>query len=187
MKNIKCLFLLFLAIALAQIAAPLYLAWHWENILQTGKTFYWQTAPVDPYDAFKGRYIDLRFKELSGPALDNTEFNYGQTAYALIGENQEGQAYIRGITHLKPADVPFVKVKINYIQDNLVHVELPFKRYYLPENEATAAETAYRKNAGQTAIAAVRLKDGYGVIEQLYIDNKTLTDYLLDANPSSKK
>jgi uncharacterized membrane-anchored protein len=187
MKNIKCLFALFLAISLAQIVAPLYMAWHWENILQTGQTFYWQTTPVDPYDAFKGRYIDLRFKEMSGPALDNTKFNYGQTAYALIGVNQEGQAYIRGITHQQPAEAPFIRVKINYIQDNLVHVELPFKRYYLPENQATAAEMAYQKNAGQTAIAAVRLKDGYGVIEQLYIDNKTLTDYLLEATPSSKK
>ena len=187
MNNVKYLFVLFLAISLAQIAAPLYMAWHWENILQTGQTFYWQTAPVDPYDAFKGRYIDLRFKEMSGPALDNTEFHYGQAAYALIGVNQEGHAYIRGITQLQPTAAPFIRVKINYIQDNLVHVELPFRRYYLPENQATAAETAYQKKAGQTAIAAVRLKDGYGVIEQLYIDNKTLTDYLLEANPSSKK
>ncbi|QJW45624.1 GDYXXLXY domain-containing protein [bacterium BFN5] len=187
MKNIKCLLVLFLAISLAQIAAPLYMAWHWENILLTGQTFYWQTAPVDPYDAFKGRYIDLRFKEMSAPSLDSTEFNYGQTAYALLGVNQEGQAYIRGIAHLQPAETPFIRVKINYIQDNQVHVELPFRRYYLPENQATAAETAYQKKAGQTAVAAVRLKDGYGVIEQLYIDNKTLTDYLLEATPPSKE
>ncbi|MDD4600684.1 hypothetical protein SDC9_20831 [bioreactor metagenome] len=178
MKNNKLVILLFVAVAIIQLAAPLFMAWHWEDVLQTGQRFYWQTAPVDPYDAFKGRYIDLRFKETSGPVLDKENLEYGQTAYAVIQANADGQATISGVSAKQPTAFPYVKVKMLYIENNTAHVELPFKRYYLPENMATAAESAYRESAGKTGIAAIRLKDGYGVIEQLYIDDKSLEDYL---------
>lgn len=177
MRN-KKLVLLFIAIAVIQLFTVLYMVWQWEDILQTGQRYYWATAPVDPYDAFKGRYIDLRFKAASGPPYDNASFNYGQTAYALIGSNGDGQAVITGICANKPAGSPYIKVKVSYTENGTVHVELPFKRYYLPENLAAPAEAAYRESAGKTGVAAVRIKDGYGVIEELYLGDKTLTDYL---------
>jgi len=180
MKNNKLLLSIFAAVAIIQLAVPLYMAWHWENILQTGQRFYWQTAPVDPYDAFKGRYIDLQFKENTGQFSDIEPLVYGQTAFALIEENAAGKAYITAITGKPPEEHPYIKVKINYIEGSTAHIQLPFKRYYLPENIAAAAESAYRQNASQSGLAAVRIKDGYGVIEELYIGDKTLTEYLRD-------
>lgn len=180
MKNNKLL-LLFAVVAIIQLATPLYMAWHWEDILQTGQRFYWVTAPVDPYDPFKGRYIDLRFSANTAPLIHNQQFDYGQTAYALIAEDATGKAFISSVSATPPAAGPYVKVKIAYVQDQTAHIELPFKRYYLPEQLAPAAETAYHNNAGQNIVAAVRLKDGYGVIEQLYIGDMTLTDYLNSA------
>ena len=178
MKNNKLILLLFAIVALIQLATPLHMAWRWENILQTGQQFYWQTAPVDPYDAFKGRYIDLRFKETTGPLADNSNLVYGQTAYAAIAETEQGNAYISSVSTIKPVHGPYLKVKVQYVEGNTVHIELPFKRYYLPEGMATAAEAAYREKADQTGMAAVRIKDGYAVIEQLYIDGQTLVEYL---------
>lgn len=180
MKSNKLLFAAFIFVVIFQLAAPLYMAWHWENILQTGQRFYWQTAPVDPYDAFKGRYIDLQFKETTGPISENESLTYGQTAFALIEENSAGSAYIGSVTTKPPEGYPYIKVKVNYIQGHNAYIQLPFKRYYLPEGIASAAETAYRKSAGQTGVAAIRIKDGYGVIEELYIGDKTLTEYLRD-------
>ena len=176
--------LLFALVCLIQLGAALYMAWHWEDILRSGQRFYWMTAPVDPYDAFKGRYIDLRFKEDSGPVTDGSAFVYGQTAYARIGVNNEGHAVILGISAQPPAGQPYIKARTSYTQGNKVHVLLPFKRYYLPEDMAVPAETAYRQNAGKTGIAVVRLKDGYGVIEDVLIDNHPLRDYLKQ-QPSS--
>lgn len=178
MKNSKltiCLFVLAVAI---QLAAPLYMAWHWENILQTGQLYYWPTAPVDPYDAFKGWYIDLNFKENSGPILDNDALDYRRPAYALIKSDADGKAVIRGITAKQPGTDPYIKVRVIYIDHKTAHIELPFKRYYLPENLALTAENIYREKQGTTGVAAVRIKDGYGVIEQLYINGKTLEEYL---------
>lgn len=177
MKN-KKIILLFIAVAVIQIFTALYMAWQWEDILQTGQRYYWVTAPVDPYDMFKGRYIDLSFKETSGPPLDNTRFSYGQTAYAIIAENAEGKAFITGVSSQQPANQSYIKVKAYYNENGNIRVELPFKRYYLPENLAAPAETAYRESAGKTGIAAVRIKNGYGVIEELYIGEKTLREHL---------
>lgn len=168
---------LFLTMALAQAAAPVYMAWRWEDILRTGQQVFWQTAPVDPYDAFRGRYIDLNFKNASGPTSGNEHFESGQTAYASL-EIRDGMAFISGISATEPQGIPYVKVRVNYIDGRTAHISLPFKRYYLSEHIAPAAEAAYRESAGRTGIAAIRLKNGLAVIEELYIGDKTLDEYL---------
>lgn len=178
MKNRKWVFGLFIVVALVQVTVPLYMAWRWEDVLRTGRQFYWQTAPVDPYDFFKGRYIELRFKENSAPLSDNADLA-GKPIYAIIAENAEGKAYISGISANRPAAGYYVKAQAYGNGSNTVHVSLPFTRYYLPEDLAPAAETAYRKNTGiQTGVAVVRIKDGYGVVEQLYIGDLTLQEFL---------
>ncbi|MDF2874860.1 MAG: hypothetical protein K0R22_1543 [Sporomusa sp.] len=178
MTNKKLLLSLFIGVALLQATVPLYMAWRWENILQTGRQFYWQTAPVDPADAFKGRYVELRFKEDTGPIIDQNNLLMGQLVYASIAENAAGKAYISGVSVNRPEQGPYVKVRAYANGQNTAHVTLPFTRYYLPEELAPAAEGAYRESAGKTGVAAVRIKDGYGVVEQLYIGDKPLYEFL---------
>ena len=177
MKNSRR-FWFFIAVAIFQLAAPLYVAWHGENVLTTGQRFFWTTAPLDPYDPFQGRYIDLQFTPTAGPVLTPEKFTYGQTAYAIIGQDSEGRAVIRGISSRPPTITNYVKVKINYVDNGIANVQLPFTRYYLPEEAAPAAESAYRENVGSKAVAAVRIKDGYAVVEELFIDGQPLADYL---------
>lgn len=181
MKNNKLLCKFFFILALIQLAVPLYMVWHWEDILQNGKQYTWLTAPVDPYDAFRGRYIDLRFKDMKGPILSKAQLNSGQTAYAMITEDQKGYAFISSISDSRPeGDVnSYIKIKVSYIQDdNMAHFVLPFKRYYMQEGLAPRAEQAYRSNAGTEAMVSVRVKNGYGVVEELYIGDKTIYEYL---------
>lgn len=164
-------------VALFQLAAPLYMAWHWEDVLKTGRIYYWQTAPVDPFDILKGRYVDLWFRDITGPVAGESELMPGQTAYAAIREGADRLAYISEVGTTPPVG-DYVKVKVNYVQGGTAHVALPFKRYYLPEELAPAAEDAYRKSAGREAKVAVRVKNGYGVIEELYIGEKTIYQLL---------
>jgi uncharacterized membrane-anchored protein len=173
----KTMLLLFLLVVILQLSVPLYMMWHWENVLNTGRPFYWVTAPVDPYDLLKGRYVDLGFKEQKGIVLDDEKFQSGQKAYALLTE-RDGKAVISSISASQPDNDVFVRVTIQYVENNVAHVSLPFKRYYLPENVAPAADIAYRKSAGKDGVALIRIKDGYGVVEQLYIGNKTIYEYL---------
>lgn len=177
MRNKKRLLLL-AVVAVCQLFVVLSMAWQWEDTLKTGQLFAWETAPVDPYDAFKGRYIDLGFKETSGPATDSSRFTHGQKAYAVIENNADGKAFISEVSADQPAEKAYVKVKVSYVSNGRVHVQLPFRRYYLPEHLALPAEMAYRESAGTTGVAVIRLKDGYGVVEELYIGEQTLRDYL---------
>lgn len=178
MKNKKLLIGVFVAVAVLQAAMPLYMAWRWEDILATGQRFYWQTAPVDPYDAFKGRYVAMQFEENTAPVADIEELKFGKKAYAIIEENAEGKAFISAVTAKRPEQGAYVTAKIYRNGDGMAHVVLPFTRYYMNEYLAPAAEAAYRESAGKTGVAAVRIKDGYGVIEELYIGDKTLAEFL---------
>lgn len=177
MKNKKLLFGVFIVVAVLQAAMPLYMAWRWENILATGQRFYWQTAPVDPYDVFKGRYVALRFEETTAPVVDE-EVRSGKKAYAIIEENAAGQAFISAVTAKRPEQGAYVTAKIYRSGEGMAYVVLPFTRYYMNEYLAPAAEAAYRESAGKSGVAAVRIKDGYGVIEELYIGDKTLVEFL---------
>ena len=185
MKSRKILFGLFISVAIIQATVPIYMAWHWENILRTGQRFLWQTAPIDPYDAFKGRYVELRFKETSGPVSDAAGLPVGQTVYAIVAENAEGKAYIKEVSAQKPETGTYIKVKAYTDSQNKAHVVLPFSRYYLPEELAPAAESAYREHGGKNGVAAIRIKDGYGVVEQLYIGEKPLREFLRQVPPES--
>lgn len=169
--------LLFSIVAILQLLVPLYMVWHWENVLNTGRPFYWETAPVDPYDMLKGLYVDLGFKEQKGKILDDARLEYGQKAFAVVAE-QDGKTVITGISIRQPQDDAFVRVTVQYIENGIAHVSLPFRRYYLPEGLAPAAERAYQKSAGKDGRALIRMKDGYGVVEQLYIGNQTIYEYL---------
>src|SRR3546814_13529022 len=73
MKPIRVAWLL-LAIALVlQWALPASLAARSEYVLRNGARYYLRTAPVDPVDAFRGRYVDLQFADIEGalPAQAN--------------------------------------------------------------------------------------------------------------------
>jgi uncharacterized membrane-anchored protein len=177
--NRKWLLSLFILVAFIQLTVPLFMAWRWEDVLRTGRRFYWQTAPVDPYDAFKGRYVALEFKEntISGAQID--KMTAGQMVYAIIDENAEGKAYISGLSMVRPDSGYYIKAKAYAVGKDKIHIDLPFNRYYLPEELAAQAEGVYRESAGkQHGVAVVRIKDGYGVVEQLYVGDRTLQEVL---------
>ncbi len=59
MKN-KILIAAFFCVALLQIYTPVSMIIARESTLKEGVLFRFKTAPVDPYDAFRGRYVALR-------------------------------------------------------------------------------------------------------------------------------
>lgn len=182
MRNNKVVLILFAILAVIQLAVPLYMVWRWEDILQTGHSYQWLTAPVDPYDALRGRYVDLWFKEVKGPVAGGEDLHYGQTVYATIGVGANGYAYISAVSATKPENGDYVEARAGYRNGGLVNITLPFKRYYMREDLAPAAEQAYRKSAGKDGRVSVRIKNGMGVVEQLYIGDKTVDEYLRNSS-----
>ena len=62
MKNKTTYIILFILVVIAQWFVPMQMITEQEDVIATGKTLKFKTAPIDPYDAFRGKYIFLNFE-----------------------------------------------------------------------------------------------------------------------------
>jgi uncharacterized membrane-anchored protein len=176
--------LIFVVVALAQLAVPASAIWSREQTLRHGRVWKFKTAPVDPVDAIRGRYITLRFdaETIPGPEQPKSERSPVETPlYVVLKENAEGFAEVERVSKdfLKGDNV--LKAQNWYRTDEANHVRFPFNRMWVTENNAAAAEKAYFENSRQgkqNAYVTVRVRNGEGVLEQLYIDAQPLPEYL---------
>ncbi|HUR30287.1 MAG TPA: GDYXXLXY domain-containing protein, partial [Saprospiraceae bacterium] len=71
----------FAIMVLVQLYVPASMIMESEKVLKEGKEFKFKTAPVDPTDPFRGKYVELNFDAINfrGPIRDT--FNYGEMVY----------------------------------------------------------------------------------------------------------
>jgi uncharacterized membrane-anchored protein len=185
--NRATVFGLFALMALAQLAAPASMIWSHEHVLAAGVAMKFRTAPVDPYDAFRGRYVTLRFDQTLASLPEGVSIPSGQTAYVEVEVGPDGFAKL-GAAHLEPPKgKTYLKATARYggSQGN-VDIELPFDRFYMEESKAPLAEEAYRKHSRRDehdAYAIVRVLDGAGVIEDLIVGGKPIGEMLREGKP----
>ncbi len=176
-KNIPIIFAL---MVLAQIAVPLSMIVRREITLRNGKVFYFRTEPVDPYDAFRGKYVALRIKGQRVEVESGSKYYRNETVYALVTTDDEGFALISGISRECPAAGDYFKTKIRFGY-NPVHIKIPFDRYYMDEKLAPRAEAEYRRHSRRNksdAYVAVRIKSGFAVLAELFIEDKPIREFL---------
>ena len=162
--------------ALAQLAVPSSLIWKREQTLRHGSVWKFRTAPVDPVDAFRGRYVALEFEaegqEISPPPDARIE----QTVYITLRQNPEGFAEIDQVLPARPAGDDFIEAVLAGKT-----ISLPFDKYWVTERDAPAAEAAYRAQSRpekRNAFVTVRVFRGDAALEQLYLDGLPLGEYL---------
>lgn len=173
---------LFSCLILIQIVIPVSMIIKREAVLKNGKQFKFKTAPVDPFDAFRGRYVALRIESDSAPNSGN-KFISGQKVYAHIALDEQGFAFFSGITTKRPKGVDYLTTTTRYVyyDNDKVFLNLPFDRYYMEEKAAPAAEAAYRKHSRQgnkDAYITVRVKSGFAVLEELYVGGKPILEFI---------
>lgn len=183
MKKKYWLLSCFVLLALVQIALCASLVAKWEDILRTGSRYRFRAEPVDPYDAFRGRYVSLAYQAGTVPVGLGSELKRGDEVYARLEKDREGFARISRIERKEPAGGDYVLAEVSWVNTRKreARLKLPFNRYYMEEKIAPAAERAYRKHSRADKVDAyvtVRVKNGYGVIEELYIAGKPIREYL---------
>lgn len=174
---------IFIITALLQLSVPAYMAIKADMGNTTWAEYKFKTAPVDPYDAFRGRYVQLRFTQNTAPT--KAELTRGQVAYALMENDAEGFAVIKELVTARPAYGAYVKCKVSYGSGGTYHYELPFDKYFMNEEDAPAAEKAYRENSGwggpRDAYVTVGISDkGESVLKELYVGGKAIKEYIKD-------
>ena len=118
-----------LLLALVQIYVPLSMIIKREIVLKHGEQFKFRTAPVDPFDAFRGRYVALRVEGDYVTKQGSQDFEKGRSVYATIEVDAQGFARFNSITLSKPIGRVYINAKTSYPSGGKVYLELPFDRY----------------------------------------------------------
>ena len=168
--------IVFAVVALAQLAVPASLIWKREQTLRHGSIWKFRTAPVDPIDAFRGRFIALEFDAESQQISPPPDVESGQTVFIILRTNAEGFAEIDQVLPAKPAANDFIEARLEGKT-----ISLPFDNFWVTERDAPAAETAYRAQSRvekRNAFVTVRVFRGDAAMEQLYLDGQPLGEFL---------
>jgi uncharacterized membrane-anchored protein len=168
--------LVFVLVGLAQLAVPASLIWKREQTLRHGSVWKFRTAPVDPVDAFRGRYVSLQF-EVEGQEISSPpNVSSGQSVFVTVRQNAEGFAEIDQVLASPPPGDDFIEAKLAGTT-----VSLPFDKYWVTERDAPAAEAAYfaqSRRDKRNAFVTVRIFRGDAALERLYLDGLPLGEYL---------
>jgi len=179
----KCLLALVL---IAQLSVPAFMVYRYESTLDNGATYRFQVRPYDPYDPFRGRYVNLVFAERSVAYNGDAYLSYGDFAYATITTGEDGNAKLVELFATPPTSGDFLKVKCLWSDndDKTKQVEFIFKRYYANEKKAPNIEATVTRlsrrgiDESENVTAQVKVKDGLGVIEEIYIGDATIHEYI---------
>ncbi len=184
MKNKYLLLIAFIIVAAVQLYIPASMIYDNEYIIKTGKDFKFKTAPIDPNDPFRGKYITLDFDHTSFKTTDTLQFERGDDVFVFLYENQDGFAEIENLSKVPPEEhIDYVKAKIGYVRAQndtaFITINYPFKRYYMEEFKAPEAEKIYadaQVNSSITAYALVKINEGEAVLTDVIIDGTSIND-----------
>lgn len=145
-----------------------------ELALKHGAVCRFRTAPVDPFDAFRGKYVALDIEGARDGLLTDTRFETNQRVYLRIGTDTNGFSMIQGLAVKPDASALWIKAQVSYSWDEYretpemtnavpavgavtrpdtrkvstgkyrTRFRMPFDRYYMDEALASEAENAYR-------------------------------------------
>ena len=184
MNKRNLLLLGFAVVVAAQLAVPAWLIVEREWTLREGRVVKFRTRPVDPADAFRGRYVWLGLEPAAVKVPDANLWSSGQKGYAVLGTDTNGFATVERLEREAPAGVVAVPVHVSWpdLKQGELHLEWTgLDRFYMTEEKAPAAEEAYRahsRRTNQTCHVTVRIRGTCAVIENLYIDNQPILEWL---------
>jgi len=192
--NGKVVFVLYVVLVTVQLAVPIGQIRTHEDILRTGAVYKFHTAPVDPYDAFRGRYVELSYADTVAAVRKGEDLENSSAAYVSLSRDADGFAQFGELSAYPPDRGDYLRVtyqRIDRDRGDVAHFSVPFDWFFMEETQAPLAEDAYRKYAGRrgrddvAAHVSVRVKNGRGVIEDLYINNTPIREFLQQTADSS--
>jgi uncharacterized membrane-anchored protein len=179
-------FIAFIVIVLIQLAIPASIVFRGEKIIANGKEYKFKTAPVDPNDPFRGKYVALRFEANSFTIYDSVSWNRTEPVYVILSKDEEGFAKISDITIYPPdenTDYIIANIENTYMDslNTTIIVRYPFDRYYMDESKAAEAEKIYRQSLSdktKNTYALVNIKQGKAVLKEIMINEVPLKDLI---------
>lgn len=149
---------------------PIYTIVTNDTTLKDGTEYLFKVQAFDPYDMFRGNYLNISFKEDSVNVNLLEDYN-SEECYVTIDTGAEGFAYFRSISFTKPKNISnYFKTTGYYSSYSKKYIIDTPTRYYMNENKSLNAEKIYRDNSDNTYVK-VRVKNGKMVIVGVYVNN----------------
>ena len=190
MNSKKIIIPAFIFVALVQIYIPAKIIFDRAIVLSSGKEFKFKTAPIDPSDPFRGKYITLNFNEITIDIQNTGNWTRGEAVFVLLETDNSGFAKIRSVSKAKPLETQdFLKAKVNYVDGSKLSIEYPFDRFYMEESKAYDAELTYRRilpDTSQVAYALVNIKNGESVLKDVMINGVSIREIVKQAQENKK-
>ena len=175
------------AVMILYLWFPLSMITDQQRILREGELFRFRPQPVDPYDAFRGRYIVLNFAEqdIEYPNAQET-FKSNDQIFVNLEEDSLGFVHFSNPSFKKPVGTNYLKTRIWYTNKDRITIEIPenLSRYYLNEKLAPLAEEKYQELLSSQREGEVnvhldaRVLNGGILIEELYFEGVAVGEYL---------
>ena len=182
MRKNRFLLTLMAVVFLAQWAVPAAMIARREIALRRGEVFLFRTAPIDPYDPFRGRYVTLNFRS-TGVSPENAPegLETGRRVYATVSRDDDGFAVFQKLSLTPPAHDSYLRTRVRRITPSQITIDIPFDRFYMEETAAPEAERAWLRHAGRGELeswARVRLYAGTAVTEDLVIGGTPVLEFI---------
>jgi uncharacterized membrane-anchored protein len=183
--------ILFIIVMATYLLIPYGMISRYETVLHEGNVFRFRPEPVDPYDAFRGKYIELNgFNNRILKDTSAARFEAGDNVFVTVKKSAVGYAFFADVSKTKPETPDYISTKVERVYNGSIHskgknevfIQVPFERYYMNENYADKTEGAYRdrtRNRDTTDIYLdVRIRNGVSIIEELYLSGMPAKEFM---------
>jgi uncharacterized membrane-anchored protein len=183
---------IFAIVIVAMFAVPAFMIRKGENVLNKGNSYIFKAAPVDPYDYFRGRYVNVQIEKNYVPVAHGTklDFKHNETVYAAIKTGEDGFAFFDSLSSAIPGNGDYVKVNFSWQDKDKAYLLIPFNQFYMNEELAPEAERVVREalmKRKDSCALKLRVHNDTAVIEELLINNIPIKEYILSLQKSGEK
>lgn len=175
MKTVNKRLIGLLSLALVQICFPLYFIFEKEKVITEGHEFKFAIQPVDPYDFFQGRYVDLNVRSLGFPSKNLKDLKQYEMVYVEFESDSIGSK-IKSVSKEKTLNSIKLKLYSNPEKSDTIWFNLPFKRFYLEEYNAKKVEQKLAIRTKAKNFVHVKIKNGDFVITDISSNGKSLVN-----------
>ena len=191
----------------AAFSVPILQIVKYQDILNNGNSVKMKLRAFDPYDAFRGRFvrIDLDFgsyklpkattRDKIFPSDDNDYYSRNLPVDIVLDEDKDGFVYIKEVSFdlnkKYPDDTVVMRGsmtywdvevdgKYNFPETPITHLKprIHIDRFYMNENLAPEAERVLNDaKIREKAYAIIKIKNKIPVIENIYIDDKPISEF----------
>lgn len=181
---------LFIVLAIIQLSVAAGAIIRSEIALRSGEVYRFKLRPVDPVDAFRGRYVALRLAETNAPIAEALPYLHNKRVYVPLTTDDEGFAVFGQVLFDRPDTGDYLRLRcgIEHTEESgqrLVSLAIPFQRYYMPEELAKEVDRSMWRRGQRPAWVTVRVRAGAAVVEDLYVDGVTIREWLEAGGPDS--